>query len=460
MKKIHLIFIVLLTIGTSLNAQWYELVTPTINYEIKSNSFIDLEINLDGDPYLLYNSVVPDEGNKLFVQKYDIENEEWSLLGGDYVNELNASDNHLAIDSKGVVYVAFLKLGVYKRGSWCTVMKFDGTDWVQIGDWNAGIIMSDVTMYCDNQDDVYVSYYDVDTYSRPIVKRYLGTESEWETVGNSTFVEAGQCLGPALTTDNDGNVLVSFGGDNFGGGLPLNVVRFSGAEWEYVGGNGIWDEPNYPTTVIVGKNNVIHTTTTDFWSLTSTVLNYQNDAWQNQFVGIDSWYMPFAKYNDDVYMGYIDRNINERVKVKKVDHSGNWSDITDQPGPYYTTPVIPRTYFDLEVDSEGNLYIAMLKGDQWNNHVSVLKLDVITGIAEPQDKTITIYPNPTSGIIHINKSPGEQIQNVLIVDVSGKLVFQQNSPPQTLDLSDLKKGIYFIRINTSKNNYIEKLLIR
>lgn len=75
--KITYLFIVAFVLSfTTLNAQWFELVTPTINYEIKSNSFLDLEISMEGEPYLLYDCEVPSDNGKdtdwkLFVQKYD-----------------------------------------------------------------------------------------------------------------------------------------------------------------------------------------------------------------------------------------------------------------------------------------------------------------------------------------------------------------------------------------------------
>ena len=463
MKNTYLILIALIFFGITLNAQWTELVTPTINYEIKSNSFIDLEISLDGEPYLLYDCEVPNDEEKgtdwkLFVQKYDPINEEWSIVGNDYINELNASDNHIAIDSDGNIYVAYLKLGVYEEGSWCTVNKFDGTDWVQIGDWEAGIVMSDVTMYCDNQNDVYVSYFD-GTYSGPVVKRYLGTGSDWETLGDEPFLSTGQCLGPELTTDNDGNVLVSFGDGGFGG-LWLSVKKFNGSSWEYIGSPGFWDEPNYPTSIIVGKDDVIHTTTTDFWSLESTVLSYQNNNWQNQFICYDALYMPFTKYNNDVYMGYGISDNGYRPRVKKVDNSGNWVDLPEQPGQYFTMPYYsPTTYFDIEADNYGNLYLAMMKGDQWNSHLSVIKLDIATGISESQKENFAIFPNPTSGIINIKNLSHEQIISVTVTDISGKVVFQPDDPERTIDLSILGQGVYFVNINTSKNNYNEKVII-
>ena len=79
MKKALLISIVLTISITIINAQWMELVTPKINYEIKSNSFIDLGISLEGELFLLYDCEVPsDDGEdsdwKLFVQKYDPAN--------------------------------------------------------------------------------------------------------------------------------------------------------------------------------------------------------------------------------------------------------------------------------------------------------------------------------------------------------------------------------------------------
>ena len=456
MKTAKMILIALLISGSTINAQWTEMVTPTINYDIKNYSFVDLEISLEGEPYLLYDAIVPSEGNKLFVQKYDAENEEWEVLGNSYLNGRNATENHLAIDSDGHVYVAYMKYGGVIR---CIVEKFDGTGWITIGDWETGIILSDVNMYCGNQDDVYVTYYDVETYSRPVVKRYLGSGSDWETVGGGTFLESGQCVVPALTADNNGNVYVSFGGDDLQGGLPLNVVKYDGTSWEYIGGNSIWGEPNYPTSVIKGNNEVVYTTTTDYWSLNSYVLNYQNNAWQTQYIGHDSWYMPFAKYNDDVYMGYIDGNDNDRVKVMKVDVAGTWSDIAEQPGAGFTTPYNPRAFFDIAADNYGNLYLAMLQGDNFNNHVSVIKLDIATGIDETALEGFSVYPNPTEGMLKlIGLEP--TIIGLSIIDLSGKIVYVAKNPEGQIDLSDLGTGIYFITVTTLEDKYIKKIIIR
>ncbi|MCF8429829.1 MAG: FG-GAP-like repeat-containing protein [Bacteroidia bacterium] len=65
---------------------------------------------------------------------------------------------------------------------------------------------------------------------------------------------------------------------------------------------------------------------------------------------------------------------------------------------------------------------------------------------------ISIYPNPTSGIVTI--SSNQTIVNIEVFDVTGKAVFsQQNNSHQTnleIDLSALSNGIYFINV---QNNF-------
>ena len=450
MKNFFPIFIVLVTLSTTLNAQWMELVTPTINYEIKSYSFLDLEINLEGEPYLLYDCKVPN-GNgsdfKLFVQKYDAANEEWSIVGGGFVNELNAFKNYMAIDSESNVYVAFLKVGA--GVSTCTVKKFDGTDWITIGEWDVGVL-TEVAMYCDNQDDVYISHSDI-TYPGQVVKRYLGTGSNWETLGDAPYLSNIQCLTTSITTDNDGNVLVSYGTP---GGL--SVKKINGSTWEYVGSSTIGDEPLYPTSIVVGSDDVIYATTTDYWSSASNVHSYQNNAWQNQLICYGGGYMPFTKYNDDVYMGHYISDNGLRSRVKKVDNSGIWVDLPEQPGIYFTSPSIPTTFLDIEADNNGNLYMVLLKGDNFNHHVSVIKLDITTGITKHQNEPFAVYPNPSNGDFNIKVHPEEKILNVKITNINGKTVYTGADQ----GTCHLEKGIYFITIKTNKGIYTEKLIIK
>jgi hypothetical protein len=75
------------------------------------------------------------------------------------------------------------------------------------------------------------------------------------------------------------------------------------------------------------------------------------------------------------------------------------------------------------------------------------QLNVLTGINDIKNSNIKIYPNPTNNIINIeglNKNENNAIQ---IFDVQGKLVITKTITEKgTLDLSELNKGVYVIKI--------------
>lgn len=63
-----------------------------------------------------------------------------------------------------------------------------------------------------------------------------------------------------------------------------------------------------------------------------------------------------------------------------------------------------------------------------------------------------IYPNPTSGKLNLKLNQNETVKSIQIYDSSGKLIGNQ------LDLSQKPKGIYTVKIKTSKGNYSEKII--
>jgi hypothetical protein len=81
-------------------------------------------------------------------------------------------------------------------------------------------------------------------------------------------------------------------------------------------------------------------------------------------------------------------------------------------------------------------------------------------INEAGTNKLTLYPNPTTGIITLSSDiPLEQV-TLKIYNVFGQLVLEKNnlkSNQQVLDLSGLKKGIYFIRVDSDKESFLLKL---
>ncbi len=78
------------------------------------------------------------------------------------------------------------------------------------------------------------------------------------------------------------------------------------------------------------------------------------------------------------------------------------------------------------------------------------------------ENTFSIYPNPAKDILNINASNSNEFTKVAIYDISGTLVkthsFSGNITNSTINISDLRQGIYFVRISRQNNAQVYKLI--
>jgi len=72
------------------------------------------------------------------------------------------------------------------------------------------------------------------------------------------------------------------------------------------------------------------------------------------------------------------------------------------------------------------------------------------------ENSISIYPNPAHDFIHINSA--EAIQKIQVYNISGsKMLMTENQ--NTLNISNLEKGIYFIQVCTAKQSKTMKFIL-
>ena len=108
---------------------------------------------------------------------------------------------------------------------------------------------------------------------------------------------------------------------------------------------------------------------------------------------------------------------------------------------------------------------------------SVVKISKNSIGMENIDNEISIYPNPSNGIITIENLTGLSLE---ITDLRGRIFFQSKivnqtkqskrhevspygpvwEPKMKIDLSDIESGVYFIRINGKNFNKVEKIVIQ
>jgi hypothetical protein len=72
-----------------------------------------------------------------------------------------------------------------------------------------------------------------------------------------------------------------------------------------------------------------------------------------------------------------------------------------------------------------------------------------------------IHPNPVSEVLYIKDSLGEVVDNVFLYDASGRLVIQCNNVTKGgIDVSNLAKGMYLVKINKGAKSSSQKLIVQ
>mgnify|MGYP000454035027 FL=1 len=77
---------------------------------------------------------------------------------------------------------------------------------------------------------------------------------------------------------------------------------------------------------------------------------------------------------------------------------------------------------------------------------------------------ITVYPNPSSGIVNIDFSQIKGVKNIRLTDLSGKLVYEENNIVKDnfrMNFSKtLASGIYNLKVETEKESKTIKLILK
>jgi len=86
----------------------------------------------------------------------------------------------------------------------------------------------------------------------------------------------------------------------------------------------------------------------------------------------------------------------------------------------------------------------------------------ITSVNEMSENNINLYPNPAKDHVNIEFATGNDYSaNVTIFDAQGRIVMEEiiSGGNTQINVSNLKQGVYIVRITTSNNNKTVKLVI-
>lgn len=79
------------------------------------------------------------------------------------------------------------------------------------------------------------------------------------------------------------------------------------------------------------------------------------------------------------------------------------------------------------------------------------------------DKSIFVYPNPTSSILNFNITENIELLSISISDISGKNVMQipySDSIQNKINLENLQSGVYFVKFTTKDNVSVVKKIVK
>lgn len=91
------------------------------------------------------------------------------------------------------------------------------------------------------------------------------------------------------------------------------------------------------------------------------------------------------------------------------------------------------------------------------DNITVMKTSEYLATQEIEKKSFSVYPNPATDIINI-ESEDEIVKDIEINDVNGKLIPLQSINQQTIDISSLASGTYFVKIKADKTEETHKII--
>jgi len=108
--------------------------------------------------------------------------------------------------------------------------------------------------------------------------------------------------------------------------------------------------------------------------------------------------------------------------------------------------------------SSGSYTFAVVAVDIYGNESDPSTVDAsITGTIEiiGNGREISVYPNPAFDVLMIKTT--ESIEKIEILDISGKTVLTK-ARTKELNVSDLNRGVYFIKVQTESGTYTSRFL--
>lgn len=322
-------------------------------------SMIDITVAQDGTVYVAYpdtadvdNDVVAATGDleteptgsdpigdsEISVMKYNTVTEAWELVGSQAFSEVAV--NSVSITTYNNTPIVSYTEGttnesgdtILSEGSnYLFVKKFDGSNWVAIGDSSNTLNINDIydavgnryqfdPVAADKDGNLFTVFADSHNDSTPLtLKMFNSSTGSWIT---SDYATSSAITKQSIAVDNNGNAFVAYLLTNQGGG-PVYAQKFNGSSntWEKMGDS--FEEDAYNPSIAVDKKGIVYVAYGDGDDRVS-VKEYYGGSWSFAGSNADSsistdqvFYLSIAvnPYTDTPYLLIKDDGVNSGALV-------------------------------------------------------------------------------------------------------------------------------------------------
>jgi N-acetylmuramoyl-L-alanine amidase len=205
-------------------------------------------------------------------------------------------------------------------------------------------------------------------------------------------------------------------------------------------------------------------------------------AMQSQTVDDDKWLISEQfRANEFTTLSFYAKSISdawglERFQVLVSEDAGDAfvfqpENFTQVSEGAYTEAPLEWTRFTYDLSAlDGQVFRFAVRGVSHDSYMLMLdnfvvsdeeeEEEVVVGLPMAREISARVYPNPSSGMVHVQAdSPIRQIQ---VMAVSGKWVINHpgSTDQESVNLSQLPEGMYLIRVITTQGMYTGKIILK
>jgi hypothetical protein len=434
-----------------MDCAWQNVGNP--GFSAGTVTYTSIAVNpVNDQPYVVYADIPAGTATTgpATVMRFDGNN--WVNVGEAGFTIIDAGYTTMAFNGAGEPYVAY--------GATCTtpnkatVMKFFENNWSYVG--NGGFSQGQAaytSLAFSPEGQPYVAFSDLSNSNKTTVMKFDGTG--WVNVGIPGF-SSGEAWDVNIGFSPSGEPFISYWNYSFGN--RATVMKYDGTGWGCVGNSfcteGRADNPSLAVNPLDGQPYLAYTDSINNYK--ATVIKFDGTDWM--YVGNAGFSTGYASAiklafspSGQPYIFYWDNYLTSSV-VRKFDGT-DWVNVGSPgfTGGYFSFPAFAFS-------PSGLPYVAyqdFINSDR----ATVMKYDFPTGVNDQQESSFTIYPNPATDILNVNlEKIAGKIKVIEVHDLQGKTmsIFEDSHDKVILNTRDYPAGVYILKVRTESSNCIAR----